>query len=564
MMDIFYSIQGDKIGIFHFFMEKYDLCFIIEKEPILKVPLMKITFTVLLVIAPLMGVISCQSGGEVTVSPQEMAEFSIKLRQADELYSKGTYASLKTALSAYQDLSAFPAFSMKIKEKMVRTALLLSLRAKELAVLDTSFLETADRLILTHPSLKAYKPYLDASKALPNSSRGANMSDAGGDTDLDEYYDWMADHISSLFQEFQKNAPISPFHAYFYISLYESFRHWINEEGDFARISVSFRQSPLVRYKLALYPEVLAEVLSVLKEEDPDFVECDYALGEHSLRQGKILTAERYLLKSFRAIPESTALVMALTKVYFALEEYEKCLELNELALQTAPVYRDALLGKMICLSFMNRPEDAIRICSKLLDLGNYYMGEAHYWRARNLNELMRLEEAWEDVEKAKKYLIGHHEVLFLSGLIAFRQNNLDLAESNLRETLKLNGGYCEASYYLGQIYSRQERWEESGAAFQRSALCCRNQEASLREKIKEIEESALSRERKAKQVDRKKKQLVQIRLSKATSYFNGAASLYNAENFMKARTMAEKAAEHPNFKKQAADLLERIKQSIH
>ena len=54
------------------------------------------------------------------------------------------------------------------------------------------------------------------------------------------------------------------------------------------------------------------------------------------------------------------------------------------------------------------------------------------------------------------------------------------------------------------------------------------------------------------------------IRLTKATSFFNGAASLYNAELFLKARAMAEKAAEHPNFTKQAKDLLEQIRLKIN
>ena len=518
----------------------------------------------LLLLGPLIILSSCQTSQKVSVSPTELAEFSVKIREADELYATGTYTNLKAALGVYQRLSSFPAFPLKTKEKLLKTALLLSLRAKELAILDTSYIEIAEQLILSVTQLYIYKPYLEASKAIANSSRGANMSDVSGDSDLDKYFDWVVDNISSLHAEFRKKAPISPFYAYFYISLFESFEHWIKEKADFGRLKTSFARSPLIQYRLALFPELDADALTSLRASSPDFSESTYALGEYSLKSGKPLTAEKFFLEAFQAFPESTALIMALTKVYFSLEEFEKCLDLNSRALRMAPRYRDALMGKAVCLSFLNRHEEAVASCTRLLELGNYYMGEAHYWKSWNLKDLGRLEEAWENIETAKKYLIGHHEVFFLSGVVAFNQKNLKVAEENFKEALKLNSGYCEAAYYLGQIYSIQDRWKESGSAFEQSALCSQSQEASLRETIEDIEQSTLSRERKDKRIERKKKQLVQVRLTKATSFFNGAASLYNAELFTKARAMAKKAAEHPNFTKQAKDLLEQIRQKIN
>jgi len=451
--------------------------------------------TAVLLLLPLICLSSCQTGRKITVSTQEMAEYSLLMGKADYLYATGTYANLKSALNAYQRLSTFPAFPIKTKEKLLKTALLLSLRVKELAILDKSYIEIADQLIRSVPQLNMYKPYLEASKAIANSSRGANMSDISGDSNLDKYFDWVLDNISSLEAEFQKKAPISPFYAYFYISLYESFEHWIKEKADFSRLKTSFSQSPLLLYKLALFPELDSDSLTSLKAIYPEFLESAYALGEHSLKSGKILSAEKFFLEAFKAFPESTALIMALSKVYFALEEYEKCLELNTRALQMAPRYRDALMGEAVCLSFMNRHEEAVEVCTRLLELGNYYMGEAHYWKAWNLNDLDRSVEAWENIETSKKYLIGHHEVFFLSGVIAFDQKKLKVAEDNFKEALKLNSGYCDASYYLGQIYTIQERWKESGSAFEQAALCSQSQEASLREKIKEIEQSSLSRE---------------------------------------------------------------------
>lgn len=507
---------------------------------------------------------SCQTQKKIEVTPQQMAEYSSRMREADRLLETGHYINMKKALRIYETFSDFPAYPVKTNERILKTSLLLSLRCKELAILDDSQIKTSERIILKYPQLREYSSYLEAAKAIPSSSQGANMSDVTGETDLDRYFDWVVDNISSLSAEFKKKAPISFFNAYFYISLYEHFQNWLEEKEDFSRIKDAFEQSPMIQYKLATFPDPDEKSLESLVRQMPDFYECNYALGEIRLRSGKILSAEKYFLTAFSALPESTTILMDLTKVYFALEEFEKCLELNDAALQTAPHFRDALMGRMICLSFLNRHTEAIDTCTEILDLGNYYMGEAHYWKAWNLRALNRLDEAWINAETAKKYLIGHHELTFLAGTIAFDQKRIDLAESYFLKTLELNSGYCEASYYLGQIYSIQKKWLDSAIFFEKSAGCSLELENELHRKIDEIEQSTLSEERKKIHLERKKKQLVQIRLSKATSYYNGAAGYFNAEYFDKAMAMAEKAAKHPNFESQSRELMEKIKNKNH
>jgi len=64
------------------------------------------------------------------------------------------------------------------------------------------------------------------------------------------------------------------------------------------------------------------------------------------------------------------------------------------------------------------------------------------------------LDEAWENIEKAKNYFVGYSQVLSLAGVIAFKKENLEVAEKNLKEALELDLSNCEASYYLGKVYT--------------------------------------------------------------------------------------------------------------
>jgi tetratricopeptide (TPR) repeat protein len=273
-----------------------------------------------------------------------------------------------------------------------------------------------------------------------------------------------------------------------------------------------------------------------------------------------LVTAENNFLKAYQKIPESSSLVISLASIYFAFEELEKSLDFYEKTLAMAPGYRDALLGKAMCLSYLTKHEEAIDVCENILALGKYYLGESHYWLAWNQNELELWEKAWENIETAKKYLIGHSDVYFLAGLVAFNQKHLDVAEQNLVEAHKKDESNGDPAYYLGKIKNIQKDWLNAGAYFESASRRYEIKENMIKERIKAIIDSAFSEERKKKHLARKRSQLRAMELTKATAWFNAAAGFYNAGYPKKARPLVEKAASHSALKEEADDLLKKMK----
>ena len=60
----------------------------------------------------------------------------------------------------------------------------------------------------------------------------------------------------------------------------------------------------------------------------------------------------------------------------------------------------------------------AIDALSRVIDLGRWFVGDAHYWRAWNQHARRELDAAWADSEAARRTLYNT-DVLALAGLNA-------------------------------------------------------------------------------------------------------------------------------------------------
>ncbi|MFC2157675.1 tetratricopeptide repeat protein [Acidobacteriota bacterium] len=503
---------------------------------------------------------SCAPSKRIAVTSQQLENHKAAIAQADLLFLQGSYLSLKRANEIYKNQIDFPAVSAIDKKKFLKTSILLALRQFELGIVGRDYLDEAEQRVSVDTTLSEYALYTRAVRSILDYTVGMSKSDAIEESQLSRYLDWIKDNASGLNEKMKKSAPYDVFFAYLYIAVNEYLSYWIEDKPNYESLKSIFTDYPLIQFKLSIFPEVDQTGLEQLITKVPDFWEAYQFLGHIELMQGKTLAAERLFLQAYSQIPNSTAIILSLTRIYFLLEEYDRCLEFNEKVLNLTPSNRDALLGKAISLSILGRNEAAKTACRKLIELGKYYIGEAYYWLGWNENELKNFEGAWENVEKAKNYLIGHHELHFLSGIISFEMNDLKRSDTEFREALKLNPGYCDANYYIGSIYAKKESWKESGDSYEASSRCSNSQESAIRNKIEEIENSDFSKDRKAKHINRRKVQLVTIRLSRATAAYNAAASFHNADLKQKALVMAKEAAKHPNFKKQSEELIERIK----
>jgi tetratricopeptide (TPR) repeat protein len=276
--------------------------------------------------------------------------------------------------------------------------------------------------------------------------------------------------------------------------------------------------------------------------------------------RGELLTAEKDLLIAFEHIPESAYYPILLASIYFFTEEFEESILFCEKALALSPEYRDAYLTKAICLSHLGRYAEAIDVLNRIIEMRYYLQGEAYYWLAWNDHALKDLEIAQEHIESAKGPLPTNTHVFGLAGTIAMELNEPDRAESDFREALVYDAANDEALLGLARIAERRQKWMEADGYYEKAADVLAANEAALKLKIDEITASAMPETRRAKMIAKKESQLRISETVRATAYFNAAVALANAGQKAKARTLAERAAERPQFKDRVVELLEKLK----
>jgi tetratricopeptide (TPR) repeat protein len=165
------------------------------------------------------------------------------------------------------------------------------------------------------------------------------------------------------------------------------------------------------------------------------------------------------------------AIATTLAGVRQEREEWAEALAAFDDVLMRMPEHRDALLGRTISLSRLHRYEDALASATRMIELGAWYLGEAHYWRAWNEFSLQRYPDARVDADRTKTLMVNA-AVFLLSGLIEWNERRLPGAESEFEEALKMDFGRCDAAQYLGRVRAQRGKVPEALAAFRQAIQC--------------------------------------------------------------------------------------------
>jgi tetratricopeptide (TPR) repeat protein len=506
-----------------------------------------------LLVLPLL-LVSCAARNTPGTVPTPEEES--KIREASAALAGRNYQSFKKAFRLYAGLCARPGLQRALAEDYLRAGLLLGLRQKDLGIVDPVPLDTVGRLISIDPRLASYRAELDIARLLSHRSRGI-MSDV--DPQVVHYYDH-PDELQKLIKTVAGRSASSEVAAYV-LAEYEGYDNHKKIEPDLDALLRLHPSSLLLRFVKAAIPRENPELLEELLAADPACLEVHYFLGNASLAQGHLLEGERRYERALEAIPESPQITVRLAGVAFATEDFERSVGFYDQTLALMPEFREAFLGKAIGLSYLGRSAEAMEILQHLLDLGEYLMGESHFWLAWNLYAMERYAEARDHIEEAKK-LLGEGQVYTLAGQISVGLKEDEAAKSNFLEALKFSPSDSDALFGLSGIFARQQLWEKSGDYARRAAEVHEAQVASLGEKLAEIKASTLSENRKAKLARRKQAQIDQALLLSATCFYNAAAAFVNAGLTDKALPCALKAASHPALKDKAQDLADRIRSS--
>lgn len=480
--------------------------------------------------------------------------------RADLCFARGDYASLERAATLYRLLAEIPVHQEGVRIKLFRTYLILAMREKELGILDGANLSNAEALLAGEPQAASGQAHINLVRVVfPQVSGILGEKPDDSDGSLEKYHDWARENAVELNAALKQRALDEDFFAYLYLAFVREFDYWIKDKGSLLDPEDIRSPSILVRYKLALAPPVDPKKLESLLQAAPDFEEARLFLGQALLAQGVVVPAEEHFLRAVRSFPRSLSALMGLVRTRFYLEEYSSCLELYERMLHLAPAYREALLGRVVCLSSLGRHEEAIETCRRMRELGKYYMGESHHWEAQNLFNLGRLEPALRNIEDAEKYIHGSYEVLLLGGLVRYALGRVEEAEGNFRDVLKIKSVDVEAAFHLGKISAEKGLWLDSGNFFSLAAEGGLATAESLEKKAQEIRASGLSEERKTRMLARKEMEAKRTLHKTANSFYNAAAGFHNAGMMDKALECATRALDHPSFKDAAEALIAKL-----
>ena len=359
----------------------------------------------------------------------------------------------------------------------------------------------------------------------------------------------------------QPLVPTDPLAAYLYLSL-NCTSEWLAEQPpELAEVLAVHDDAVYVRYRQALCADEQVALASVQTIE-PRFTEMEFFLGRHAVEQGRgpqqgdVALAEFHYARAHEEWPEWPAPAMALGEVARTIEDFEASLPFYDAALALVPEQRDALLGRAQSLSYLDRNAEAVPLLDRLIEMGRWYLAEAHFWRAYNRFNLGDVEGARDDAATS----IGHRpeaQSYALSGQIALVQRRLDDARSDLETALDINPQYCYAAFHLGRVHIEEARWIETASAFSRAAICFRENAGRLAADLSEIEQNPdLAEDRRARLVARRTDEIAVVRRQAASSFYNAALGYYNDGTVRVARRFAELALEHEMFAERATRLL--------
>jgi tetratricopeptide (TPR) repeat protein len=392
-----------------------------------------------------------------------------ELAQADRQVLAGCYTCLLEARDTYIRLHAGP-LAGQAAARRFEVEILIALRDKELAVDADAAMARASAAAAAVPGTLDTGRILRLAGAVPPAREGisseswsafarAHVADmAGADVDLA----WLTD------------APIwAPVRDYLTLSVRcsETYRTRVANPGQGPP-----DDPPLLMYRRATCGGVRDRVvLEGLQQAYPWFPEVDYFLGRAALgRQQSEGTrkALAFVGEAYAHFPQSPAVTYLTGAVSQASGDCREALRHYDETLVSQPRHENAQLGRTICLTYLNRPDEAIAAATELIGWRSPDQRDAFYWRAFNHHLQHRLDQARADIELAKRLGVSV-EIETLAGIIEYEQDDLASAKPDLDRAWDMSGSHnCVAPWYLGLVHMKREAWVEAGGAFEQAMDC--------------------------------------------------------------------------------------------
>jgi tetratricopeptide (TPR) repeat protein len=481
-----------------------------------------------------------------------------RLAAADALVRAGCFDCLLDAYREYDALRLVPAAADAAKVGAVGVATLIALRQRQLGMVDDGYLERASALLADDVDLQARFSVLLDILDTTTGPRG-RLSGEIADPDVlrrgqklrahrDEWREWLRARAD-------EDAWSAAAWAWFACS---NSQNPSDREPDALVAPLErFREALLVAYELATCGGGHDQPLDDLLAREPRFHEVEYWLALQDIREAHLEDAETRLTSASEWHPRWPLAIVSLAALHMTAEDFQAALDRYDGALALVPDFADAMIGRVRALSYLGRHADAIAGANSLL-ASQRLPGEALYWRAWNGVYLDRLEDAWRDVEQARRLWLNA-EVEKLGGIVAYKRKQLEMARSRFEAARTLRGDDCETLFDLGTVHAELSVWSSSVSVLVDAATCLEKSRAALAAEVAEIRASQASEERKARQIARREEELATAERMLVQSWFNTAVAYFNLSNPADARSFAERVVGDEQLGERARALLSRI-----
>src|SRR5262249_47761796 len=190
---------------------------------------------------------------------------------------------------------------------------------------------------------------------------------------------------------------------------------------------VTFREAPLIAYRVASCGRNDRKKLTDLLEREPRFVEIAFHLASLEIGARELDEAEAHMRRAYEWHPRWPAATTSLGNLYMIADDVPTALTFYDRTLDLAPEHGEALIGRVRALSHLARHDEAFATIDHILKETRWFPGETLYWRAWNELQVGRVDEAWATVGRAEALWTGG-QVSKLAGLIALRRKELEVA----------------------------------------------------------------------------------------------------------------------------------------
>jgi tetratricopeptide (TPR) repeat protein len=436
-----------------------------------------------------------------------------------------------------------------------QAALLFILRRKELGIpIDEEWREAQALVAAAAGTAPVALKHLQIAWAIP-----WNRIGVGEDFFDQDHHRWPSQEEQSAWRRaLEAEWPQSEVAAYLYLSLNCELRP--QTPVDLTPVRQHYPGSPLVQYRWATCVPSGESTLQALLDADPRFLEIHFFLGREAFRARQFDRAEADDIQAWQGIPRFTTAALSVAGLALTAENFERTLTFAGDVLDTVPTHRQALLDKVIALSYLGRYADAAAVARRLIDLGHWYLGDAYYWLAWNEYHLDTIDQALRDVETTKQYETNVR-VHMLAGLIRMKKTEWPDAKSEFTEALNASPDACDALFYLGGTNGHLSQWPEAASDFARAIVCYVAYEAQVKQQMAQAsaQSPAAGASFTARRIARLQEELRQATDNQQSSTYNAAISFLTAGHPDEARRYAQQAEAFPSYAERAQVLLAKI-----